>query len=82
MTVVIFDEMDAALKFFVIPSGDYSRFDRRYINSSDVSNELQQEMTDFLYDPKTSKLLHKTTGVFPVDAVRNGASVIVIGFLP
>ena len=45
-TIVIWDQLDAAIKFFIL-EGDYSRFDNTYI--SECSSDLQDELTDIVY---------------------------------
>lgn len=79
-TVFIYDQMEANLEFFTV-DGDYSRFDGAYVNSMNTPDELARELSAFLYDGKGTRL-HATVDKFPVEDVRNGAQVVVIGFLP
>jgi hypothetical protein len=80
-TVVIWDSCGIeTLKFFVV-NRDVSRLDGKYVNSSDISDEEQQEVLNLVYD-ENGKQAVPMLNQFPVDAVRDGATVIVCGFLP
>lgn len=88
-TVLIYDQLDADLKFFVL-DGDYTKFKGVYINQCSTGNKREQkaaekkqdELTNLLYDQNTGELLLPFLGEFPTEEVRNGAAVIVAGFLP
>lgn len=80
-TVVIWDSMDGEIKFFVA-KGDLSRFHGHYVNSVDTSEEMGDEISNLMYDQKTGKQIIKPTTDFPIQAVLDGAKVIVTGFLP
>lgn len=79
-TVVIWDEADGNIKFVVL-DGDYSRFDRVYINSVEAPEDLSSALCDMFYDEAGNTKIELST-TFPADAVRAGAMVIVAEFLP
>jgi hypothetical protein len=80
-TVIIWDEVSAELVFFVL-DGDYTKFNGVYINQVDVDEKLLDELNELMYVQETGEHKHEKLSAFPVDAVRNGAVVIVAGFLP
>lgn len=93
-TVVIYDQLDADVKFAVL-DGDYSHLNGVYINScvpdTDAENyaELEaalekknEELSNLFYYPDTGKDKLELLEEFPTQAVRDGAIVIVAGFLP
>ena len=80
-TVVIWDSVDADVLFFVVDR-DISHLDKKYVNSVDVSEEDEREISNLMYDEKTGDKIIATQTTFPVDAVLAGAKVIVCGFLP
>lgn len=80
-TVMIYDQLDAALKFLVL-DGDYKHLDGIYINASNQDEKLQDELSNLLYDPKDGQDRVTLLTEFPMQAVRDGADVIVTGFLP
>jgi hypothetical protein len=83
-TVLIFDRIIEPL-CFIVAEGDLRHLDRVYINeynAEDPKNELlQNELSEFLHDEKGNDR-HTLLDTFPVDAVKDGAVVIVVGFLP
>ena len=80
MTVVIWDFLDADIKFFVThePVCD---LDRKYINSVECSDDDSARINNLVYDEEGNCKV-EMTNKFPVEAVRDGAAVVVIGFLP
>jgi hypothetical protein len=83
-TVIIYNTVIDPLKF-IVAEGDLSRFDGMMINACGNDEKLQDELVDLLYDPVTGQntdLLNSAVSTFPVQAVRDGAIVIVAGFLP
>lgn len=88
-TVIIYDQLDAVVKFFVL-DGDYRHLNNVYINQCDgktkkeqkAADDLQDELCNLVYDPKTGEVLLPVFTKFPIEAVQNGADVIVAGFLP
>lgn len=83
-TVLIYNMYDLGLKFYVV-DGDWSRFEGVYINefSKDKScQKLQSEFYDLLYDRESGEDHFKALDRFPVEAVKNGAIVVIAGFLP
>jgi hypothetical protein len=83
-TVVIYETFTDPIIFLVI-EGDVTRFDGLYINAVGNDEALQDEFCYMLYDELSgaeTKLLKDARKTFPIDEVKNGASVIVAGFLP
>jgi len=83
-TVIIYETFTEALKFYVA-DGDYSHLDKVFINSIDSDNDKQDELSNLFYDQQTgdfTEFAHSGTEEFPVQAVKDGAIVIVAGFLP
>lgn len=83
-TVIIWDQLMEEPLSFILLDGDYSKFDKIYINAStntDAEEKLQKQLTAFMYT-KDGKFKHVKTEEFPVAAVAAGAKVIVAGFLP
>lgn len=79
-TVVIWDSVQADIQFFVTDR-DVARFNGKYVNSSDLSDEDSNAISMLMYD-ENGKQVAEVTSEFPVQAVLDGASVIVTGFLP
>jgi hypothetical protein len=90
-TVIIYDQLDAALKFIVL-DGDYTRFKGVYINSCAAKNKreqakadrLQEELVELLFDIDTGKSLLSLLDEFPVAIFDEAVvvAVIVAGCLP
>ena len=88
-TVLIYDQLDAELKFFVL-DGDYSHLNGVYINQmvegtkakQKAADAKQDELTNLMYVKETGELKHQFLTTFPTAAVLDGAIVIVAGFLP
>ena len=78
--VVIFDQLlEAPLQFFVTTDQRFLGLNGVYINGEDEVRWIQ--LSELIYDSEGHKLVSMSQ-VFPVDAVRRGAPVIVCGFLP
>lgn len=83
-TVIIYNTIIDPLKF-IVADGDLSRFNNLMINACGNDEALQDELVNLMYNPATgqnSELLNSATDEFPVQAVKDGAIVIVAGFLP
>ena len=90
-TVVIFDECEANLRFFVL-EGDFGHLNGVYINScgpeglsKKEQKELvkkQNELNGLIYDEESGQMKVPTFHLFPTQAVIDGAQVIVAGFVP
>ena len=83
-TVIIYETFIEPLSFIVV-DGDLSHLDKVFINNMYSSLELQDELSDLLYDSETgdsTPLLNSAVKDFPVEEVKNGAKVITAGFLP
>lgn len=79
-TVFIWDEMQGELKFFVV-DGDYRHLNNIYINTVD-NEEQQDQLNEVLgYDEQGQPKITMLTE-FPVQEVKDGAFVVVAGFLP
>lgn len=79
-TVFIWDEMQGEMKFFVV-EGDYRHLNNIYINGSDDDNLVDQLNEVIDYDAEGNPKVIMLTE-FPVQDVKDGAFVIVAGFLP
>lgn len=89
-TVMIYDQCgEQELQFFIF-EGDHSRLNKVYINTDSPSESEDED-----YEKRKDELLlllYKSEGLsefsvpilkeFPVDAVKDGAIVIVAGFAP
>ena len=89
-TVIIFDELQAELQFFVL-EGDFRHLNGTYINSCGPEGTTKKQANEMeKKQAKLSSLIYKEDGTFnadplkdfPTAAVRDGAEVIVAGFLP
>jgi hypothetical protein len=90
-TVLIYDDCHEAIRFFVL-DGDYRSLDKVYINAcldgtkkeQKAYEKKQDELSDLMYGKKNSGGSFKPEALdaFPVEAVKEGAAVIVAGFLP
>lgn len=83
-TVIIYETFIEPLSF-IVADGDLSHLDKVFINNMYSSLELQDELSDLLYDNETgdsTPLLNSAVKDFPVEEVKNGAKVITAGFLP
>lgn len=80
-TVVIWDNMEGFLKFFVIEGRDISHLNGKYVNCVGVTDEESDEVSNLMYNKKGKRIID-TVKDFPVDAVREGAGVIICGFMP
>lgn len=76
-TVVIFDSYGEAPIQFFVAEGDFRGLNEVYINAADSEEAAQDKLIGLLLQNK-DKMLY----TFPVEAVRQGAFVIVAGFLP
>jgi hypothetical protein len=81
-TVLIWDCCGEEPIRFAVFEGDLRRFDHIYLNAAGDDEELQDELNEALYDQESGKYLVDWLSEFPVDAVKNGAFVIVAGFYP
>lgn len=77
-TVVIWGDYDGSINFRLL-EGDYSRFDRVYVNTTD---EGASELADLMYidDNEGTERFPKLDS-FPYEAVHSGAVVIVCGIV-
>lgn len=79
--VVIYDQLlEETLQFFVTTDARFAEMNGVYINSS-IDEDKWLLLHDLIYDDEGDKRVSMSP-VFPVDAVRRGASVIVCGFIP
>lgn len=93
--VIIWDELDANIYFFVVECPTEARYkqilemDKAYINSDGPFPSLptrkyeamMKRLNDLIYDPNGNIKLPKLIE-FPIEEVKAGASVIVCGILP
>lgn len=78
-TVLIYDQCGESELMFAVVNGDWSKFNNVYVNS--MSN-LSTELCDMLFPDGGEELYINLQDNFPIDAVRSGANVVIIGFLP
>lgn len=78
-TVIIYDQCGQSPLSFAVVEGDWSKYDRIYIN--DYDQELSYEFSEKVYDDSGNPLI-TFQEEFPYNEVKNGAKVIVAGFLP
>jgi hypothetical protein len=80
-TVMIWNDGDNPIRFAIL-DGDYRHMDRVYVNASgdDEAEAKQEQLSDIVYDNKGRERL-QFKDEFPVEAVKQGAYVIVAGFL-
>jgi hypothetical protein len=79
-TVVIWDSCEADIKYFVVDR-DVTHLNRKYVNSSDNSEEEDAEVSMLAYGSFGQPTI-EMLAEFPIQAVKEGAAVIVCGFLP
>jgi len=80
-TAIIFNEMEE-IKYYVL-DGDFTKFHGIYINSMDADEELVDKLASTFYDDKTGEELKEPIALSEfVAAIRDGAEVIEIGFIP
>lgn len=77
-TVLIYDNVGMCPIEFAVLDGDYSHLNGIYINAADADEKLQDELDKLVYDDHALLFLSE----FPAQAVKDGAIVIVAGFLP
>lgn len=80
-TIFIWDELDAEIKFFVLP-GNYSHFNRVYLNGLDKPETVQKELSNLVYCENTGEIKHTVLKEFPIEEVDTDTVVIVAGFIP
>jgi hypothetical protein len=81
-TAFLFNEFDYGVSFFIL-DGDYTHLDGVYVNSVDCEEDASSELTNLMYDPVDGHMLHrKATKDEFVQAIQNGAAMIVCGFIP
>ncbi|ARK86085.1 hypothetical protein [Burkholderia pseudomallei] len=80
-TVVIWDECGQSPISFCVLDGDYSELDGIYINNAHQEAEDQDRLNDLIYGEE-GQMKNEMLDSFPIDAVKDGAIVIVAGFLP
>jgi len=79
-TVFIWDELQGELQFFVV-NGDFRHLNNTYINSVE-DEDKQDELNKILaYDNEGNPEVTMLTE-FPIQEVKDGAYVVVAGFLP
>lgn len=80
-TVVIWDNYGAEpVRFFVVDR-DLKHLNNKYVNSTDCDMKDWDEISSLVYDDEGKKVIDLLEE-FPVDEVKNGAQVIVCGFIP
>lgn len=80
-TAVIFCECEPDLKYFIL-EGDFRRFNGNYINSSLAEPSVEAELTNLFFGNDGVLKFQPVSIVAFADAVRGGAFVIEVGFIP
>lgn len=81
-TVVIWDQCGTdPLQFFVVDK-DITELDGVYINSTESTDEQCEKLNEVLAYDDSGRTKVKLLSKFPLQAVKDGAPVIVCGFLP
>ena len=80
-TVLIYDQIGMCPIQFAVINKDLSHLNDIYLNSTDCDEMLMRELSDLLYDDDGKEKVNFIQN-FPVDVVKEGALVIVCGFLP
>ena len=79
-TVIIYDQCFERPVSFYIVEGDLSHLNGVYGNHCNYDEKLQNELFKHVFDSEWNQL--PALSEFPVQAVKDGAIVIVCGFLP
>lgn len=77
-TVVIWDKVEETIKFFVIDK-NLDHLNNKYINSWACSGKEEEEVMNVAFDSKLKQI--PMSDVFPVEEVKAGAKVVVMGLL-
>lgn len=78
-TVIIYDDKEEPIRFAVV-DGDLSHLDRVYFNELN-GKDYARKLIQLIFIREMRERL-SFSEVFPVDAVKDGAKVIVCGFIP
>lgn len=79
-TVIIYDQVGEAPICYYVVQGDYSRLNGVYGNNTLSSEALQAELFKIVFNDDWT--MRPSWDTFPVQAVKDGAKVIVCGFMP
>lgn len=80
-TVLIFDSvLEEPIKFLVV-DGDLSHLHQKYLNSMDTTDQESDQINALVFDSDWH-YVEEFVEEFPTEAVKQGAKVIVTGFLP
>ena len=80
-TVIIWDQVGISAIQFAVVDGDYSHLDGVYNNGYHDDKTLD-DLLNVVYREDRATFKVELTGKFPVSEVKDGAKVIVAGFLP
>lgn len=80
-TVIIWDQCGQEQLLFFVVDGDLSELDGVYLNGCG-DEEKVDKLNSIIYRDDYSSYRNFALTKFPVDAVKNGAKVIVCGFYP
>lgn len=78
-TVIIYNSVVDPIRFYVV-EGDFSHLNNVFVNDSEGDETLEDALNSLVFDADWNYLPSMES--FPVDAVKEGAIVIVAGFLP
>lgn len=79
-TVTIYDDKCEAIRFSVV-DGDLSHLDGVYFNDT-IDEKKINELSCIIFDAETGRERIEFTEVPPVDAIKDGAKIIVCEFMP
>lgn len=78
-TVLIYDQCGETQIKFAVVDGDWSKFDHVYMNSM---GSVATELLELIWPEGAEKEQINLVDEFPYQEVKDGAKVIVCGFLP
>lgn len=80
-TVILFDQIDEGLEFFVTEN-DVLKFDDFYINDAENGMEIEEEAIELIYTEDYDYALPKITKDEAVALIRQGSNMIIMGSIP
>lgn len=81
-TVILFDQMDGELIFFVTEQAVDSSLDGVYINDVMNEDEVNDLAIELIYDDKLEYALERITKQNAVELITDNAPLIIMGFIP
>lgn len=79
-TVIIYDTCgEDSIKFFIV-DGSFKNLNNKYIGLEGTSKKEEDQINSLIWNSTFDKMLYLKE--FPVEAVKEGAEVIVLGCIP